>query len=178
MLFRSNDEWMQILKSLAVHGKGKTKYDNVRIGMNSRLDTLQAAILLAKFPVFQQYELERSAELAAIYESCLKDTVKVPVVSEGFYSSWAQYTIQTNGADTRRKLQEYLKSQGIPTAICYQKPMHKQKAFAGFVFEEADFLVTNELCKKVLSLPFHPYMEVAEVEMVAEKIKEYVKANE
>ncbi len=177
-IFTDNDEWMQILKSLAVHGKGKTKYDNVRIGMNSRLDTLQAAILLAKFPVFQQYELERSAELAAIYESCLKDTVKVPVVSEGFYSSWAQYTIQTNGADTRRKLQEYLKSQGIPTAIYYQKPMHKQKAFAGFVFEEADFLVTNELCKKVLSLPFHPYMEVAEVEMVAEKIKEYVKANE
>lgn len=176
-IFTNNDDWMRILKSLAVHGKGESKYDNIRIGMNSRLDTLQAGILLEKFPVFQQYELERSAELAAIYESCLKDIVKVPVVRSGYDSSWAQYTIQTSGADTRRKLQEYLKSLGIPTAIYYQKPMHEQKAFSGLVFEEADFPVTNELCKKVLSLPFHPYMEVAEVEMVAEKIKEYVKAN-
>lgn len=176
-IFTDNDEWAQILKSLTVHGKGQSKYDNVRIGMNSRLDTLQAAVLLAKFPVFIKNELEESNRLAAFYEERLKNIIKVPTVREGYYSSWAQYTIQVP-KEKRQKLQEFLKSKDIPTAVYYQKPMHRQKAFSEFAYVEEDFSAANELCEKVLSLPFHPYMKESDAEAVAEEIGRFFKEYE
>lgn len=169
-IFTDNDEWALLLRSLTVHGKGTSKYDNVRIGMNSRLDTLQAAVLLAKFPVFVERELEESRKLAEIYTEQLKDIVKVPEVKEGYYSSWAQYTIQLSENQDRQKLQEGLKTAGIPSMVYYQKPMHKQQAFSEFNYVEEEYPVTNELCKSVLSIPFYPYMEKEEAEIVAEKI--------
>lgn len=171
-VFTDNDEWAVLLRSLAVHGKGRSKYDNVRIGMNSRLDTLQAAILLAKFPVFVEKELEESSKLAAFYTKQLENIVKTPVVKAGFYSSWAQYTIQLKTGQIRRKLQQFLKVEGIPTAVYYQKPMHVQQAFAGYEYLDNDYEVTKSLCNKVLSLPFHPYMEIEEAQEITEKIKE------
>lgn len=172
-VFTNNEEWAQIIRSLAVHGKGQSKYDNVRVGMNSRLDTIQAAILLAKLPLFIQDELSASNKLAEFYKERLKDIVKVPDVETGYYSSWAQYTIQLREKQDRQKLQEYLKAADIPTAVYYQKPIHRQTAFSEFVYADEEYLVTNELCEKVLSLPFHPYMELSEAKVVTERIEGY-----
>lgn len=171
-VFTDSDEWAQIIKSLAVHGKGQSKYDNVRIGMNSRLDTLQAAVLLEKLPIFIKNELAESGRLAAFYEERLKNFVKVPVIREGYYSSWAQYTVQIP-KEKRQELQGFLKQRDIPTAVYYQKPMHRQKAFSKFEYIEENYPITNELCEKVLSLPFHPYMREADAEAVVEGIGEF-----
>ena len=116
-IFTNNDEWADLLRSYRVHGKGSSKYDNVRIGMNSRLDTLQAAVLLAKFPVFAEKELDWMQGIAAKYTEELKDVVKVPFIKDGFYSSWAQYTIQLSNREERDGLQSYLKEQEIPRAV-------------------------------------------------------------
>lgn len=169
-VFTDNDEWASLIKSLTVHGKGKSKYDNVRIGMNSRLDTMQAAVLQAKFSVFINNELEICNKLGKFYTENLKNIVKVPVIKKKFYSSWAQYTIQLKDGQERQKVQDYLKERNIPTAVYYPKPMHKQTAFSGNVYDETEYVVTNELCERVLSLPFHPYMEKKEAEIVVDEI--------
>ena len=174
-VFTDNDEWAQMLRSLAVHGKGKSKYDNIRIGMNSRLDTLQAAVLQAKLPVFVHQELEQGNWLAEYYSEKLKDMVKVPAVRDGYHSSWAQYTIQLREEQNRQGLQDYLKGEGIPTAVYYPKPMHRQAAFSKLEYREEEYPVTNRLCGNVLSLPFHPYMEAEEAELITEKIAGYLR---
>lgn len=174
-IFTNNDEWSELLRSMRVHGKNTSKYDNVRIGMNSRLDTIQAAILLAKFPVFQKMELKSSQKIAELYTKKLKDLVKTPVVKEGYLSSWAQYTIQMSDRESRDRLQSYLKKHGIPSAIYYQKPMHRQKAFAPNIYDESDYVITNRLCDIVISLPFHPYMDEAQVEEITWRIREYLR---
>lgn len=174
-VFTDNDEWAQALRSLTVHGKGKSKYDNVRIGMNSRLDTLQAAVLLAKLPVFIHKELEQSDKLAEFYTDRLKHAVKVPKVKTGYHSSWAQYTIQLKEGQDRQELQDYLKNEGIPTAVYYPKPMHRQAAFSKWEYWEEGYVITNRLCGSVLSLPFHPYMEKEEAEFITEKVTGYLK---
>lgn len=173
-IFTDYEEWALLLKSLTVHGKGKYKYDNVRIGMNSRLDTIQAAILQAKLPVFIHKELEESNKLAEFYTKLLNDTVKVPYVKKGFYSSWAQYTIQLREGQDRQKLQEHLRTRGIPTAVYYPKPLHKQTAFSRNNYAEDECPVTNRICERVLSLPFHPYMRTDEAEIVADAIQSYL----
>ncbi len=174
-VFTDNEEWAELLKSYRVHGKGSSKYDNVRIGMNSRLDTLQAAVLLAKFPVFLEKELEGMQRIAAEYTNQLRDIVKTPFIKEGFYSSWAQYTIQLSDKAARDGLQAYLKEQGIPSAIYYQKPMHRQLAFAGNEYDDQDYPVTNKLSETVLSLPFHPYMNEDEIKQVLDAIRAYLR---
>lgn len=174
-VFTDNDEWAQLIRSYCVHGKGSSKYDNVRIGMNSRLDTLQAAVLLAKFPAFAEKELDWMQRIAAEYTKQLKDLVKTPVIKDGFYSSWAQYTIQLPGKDSRDGLQAYLKKMGIPSAVYYQKPMHRQPAFAGIEYDDNDYPVANRLSEIVLSLPFHPYMEDKEIVLVSNAIKDYLR---
>lgn len=173
-VFTDNDEWAGLLKSYRVHGKGSSKYDNVRIGMNSRLDTLQAAVLLAKFSVFEK-ELEWEQHIASVYTEQLKDVVTTPFVKDGFYSSWAQYTVQLSDKAARDGLQMYLKEQGIPSAIYYQKPMHRQAAFENNKYDDSDYPVTNKLSETVLSLPFHPYMKDEEAVLVADTIKQYLK---
>ncbi len=170
-IFTENNEWAEILRSLTVHGKGQDKYDNVRIGMNSRLDTIQAAVLLAKFPAFVEKELGACTQLANFYTEQLMDIVKTPVIKGGYYSSWAQYTIQLNEGQDRKKLQECLKAEGIPTAVYYQKPMHRQGAFAKYSYVDDEFSISNKLCETVLSLPFHPYMEIGEAKGLIEKLK-------
>lgn len=174
-VFTDNEEWAELIKSYRVHGKGSSKYDNVRIGMNSRLDTLQAAVLLAKFPVFLEKELEGMQRIAAEYTNQLRDIVKIPFIKEGFYSSWAQYTIQLSDKEARDGLQAYLKEQGIPSAVYYQKPMHRQLAFDRNKYDDQDYPVTNKLSETVLSLPFHPYMEEDEIKRVSDTIRAYLR---
>lgn len=172
-VFTDDDKIAEYLQSISVHGKGTFKYDNVRIGWNSRLDTLQAAVLKVKFNAFKSYELDDINKVAEEYTELLKEVVEVPKVPEGFYSSWAQYTIQLKDRQVRDGLQSYLKEKGIPTMIYYPKAMHKQTAFKnGKMYVECP--VTEVLCDTVLSLPMHPYMVEEDVKKVVEKIKEYL----
>lgn len=179
-LFTDNDEWADLMRSIRVHGKGTMKYDNVRIGLNSRLDTIQAAILSVKLKAFKEYEVEAVNKAAEQYTALLKDTVTVPVVPEGFYSSWAQYTIQLKDREQRDKLQQILKDNGIPSMIYYPKPMHKQLAFGLATADGAcdygfDCSTTESLCDTVLSLPMHPYLKEEEIGKVAEVVKETIR---
>ncbi|MBP8945075.1 MAG: DegT/DnrJ/EryC1/StrS family aminotransferase [Paludibacteraceae bacterium] len=173
-VFTDNDEWALLMDSLRVHGKGSFKYDNVRIGMNSRLDTLQAAILKVKFDAFKKYELSDVNKAANLYTEKLKDLVKTPVVPEGYLSSWAQYTVQLQDEKQRDGLQAYLKEQGIPTMVYYPKPMHEQTAYLNLGYHFGDFPATESLCGKVLSLPMHPYLTEEEINKVCQAISEFL----
>ena len=153
-----------------MHGKGAFKYDNVRIGWNSRLDTIQAAILQVKFKAFAEYELKNINSVAEQYTKELEGIVKVPRIKEGFYSSWAQYTIQLESKKQRDDLQAYLKEVGIPTMVYYPKPMHMQTAFSGNK-EYVDCSVTEKLCETVLSLPIHPYMQENDIQILVDRVK-------
>lgn len=174
-VFTDNDEWTQLLKSYRIHGKGDNKYDNVRIGLNSRLDTLQAAILKVKLKAFAGYELADVNAAADKYTARLKDIVKVPEIPEGYYSSWAQYTIQLKDEEQRNGLQAYLKGKNIPSMIYYPKAMHRQEAFAGLDTQKTELEITEALCRTVLSLPLHPYMEDAEIAEVCDAVTAFVK---
>ena len=179
-VFTDNDQWADLMRSIRVHGKGTMKYDNVRIGLNSRLDTIQAAILSVKLKAFKEYEVDAVNKAADRYTELLKDTVKTPIVPDGFLSSWAQYTIQLSDKETRDKLQQALKDNGIPSMIYYPKPMHRQLAF-GIVEADGtgsygfDCSVTERLCDTVLSLPMHPYLKDEDIRQVAEVIRATIK---
>lgn len=171
-VFTDDDETAQLLESIRIHGKGDGKYDNVRIGLNSRLDTIQAAILSIKLKAFRDYELQDINQAAQLYTEKLKDIVKTPIIPDGFYSSWAQYTIQLENRETRNKIQQDLKAKDIPSMIYYQKPMHKQGAFGGQAGSNELFPNTIKLCDTVLSLPIHPYITEEDIALVASIIKE------
>ena len=173
-VFTNDDAAAEYLRSIRIHGKGTCKYDNVRIGMNSRLDTLQAAVLQVKLEAFRKYELQDVNAAAGEYTRLLKDLVKTPVVKDGYYSSWAQYTIQLADRETREGLQAYLKEKGIPSMVYYPKAMHRQEAFAQVPSDDRDFPNTLRLCDRVLALPLHPYMKQEEIRLVADSIREYL----
>lgn len=184
-IFTDNDEWASYIRSICVHGKDiknpddpNSKYNNIRIGMNSRLDTLQAAILLPKLKAFKENELDYVNSIATWYneELCNTDII-IPFVRERAISSWAQYTIRLPEYVSREELQTYLKRNGIPTMIYYMKPMHTQDAFRGSYSSFADCPNTELFCKCVLSLPMHPYMTKEEVCFITQKIKEYISEN-
>ena len=172
-IFTDNDEWAELIKSFKVHGKGSDKYDNIRIGRNSRLDTVQAAILLAKLDVFINEEIYAVNKVADYYTNELKDIVKVPYVKEGMESSWAQYTVCLKNKEARDKLQKVLKDEGIPSMVYYIKPLHKQGAFSA---ETGDMVLptTEKKCDTVLSLPMHPYMKREEMERIVAVVKSNV----
>lgn len=179
-IFTDNDEWADLARSIRIHGKGSMKYDNVRIGLNSRLDTIQAAILKVKLKAFDEYELKAVNEKADLYTKYLRekfegkeDFLKTPVTPEGFYSSWAQYTLVLSERINREELQKMLKDRGIPTMVYYPKPMHMQKAFACDADESLP--VTKKLCETVLSLPMHPYLTEAEISEVVSAVYECIK---
>lgn len=173
-VFTDDDEWAALIHSYAVHGKGSMKYDNVRVGMNSRLDTLQAAILRVKLEAFVTNELEDVNERADWYEQALQGAgFSLPVVPEGYRSSWAQYTVRVDGRGERNELQEFLKSKGIPTMVYYPKPMHEQLAFAGRSLA-IPCPVTERLCMDVLSLPMGPYMSGSDSKSVVKHLLEFI----
>ena len=173
-IFTNDDDLAKLINSFKIHGKGYNKYDNVRIGVNSRLDTIQAAVLNVKLKAFIDHELEDVNRIYMLYNERLKDIVEIPVIPEGYLSSFAQYTIKLKNKEERDGLKVNLKKHGIPSMIYYVKPMHKQGAFSNLEFNNEDFKVTNELCDTVLSLPMHPYMNEDDVELVCNVIKGYV----
>lgn len=168
-VFTNNDEWAQLIRSYAVHGKGEDKYDNIRIGLNSRLDTIQAAVLQVKLKAFIDYELEAVNQVAVWYNEFLPESVTKPIVMDGFYSSWAQYTVQFANAKQRNDVQTKLKEFGIPSMIYYRKGMHAEGAFSDLPYH-GECSVTEQLCERVLSLPMHPYMEKTDVEKICDVI--------
>lgn len=170
-VFTDNDEWAELLRSYRVHGKGSCKYDNVRIGMNSRLDTIQAAILQVKLKAFREYELHDVNTAAAFYSERLAGTVGTPAVPDGYTSSWAQYTIRLKDSAIRDGLQAALKSRGIPSMVYYPTPMSAQTAFRGLARRECPNAA--KLCDTVLSLPISPYITCEEQRETVDAIKEY-----
>lgn len=170
-VFTNDNEIADLIASLRVHGKGEDKYDNVRIGMNSRLDTIQAAILKVKLKAFSDYEVDDVNGVAARYTRLLEGIVKTPVVPEGVVSSWAQYTLLLDTKEERDSLQDYLKQQGIPSMIYYKKPMHMQGAFANDDCVKVDLSVATSVCDRVLSIPIHPYLREGEQDRVINAIK-------
>jgi dTDP-4-amino-4,6-dideoxygalactose transaminase len=194
-VFTGNDEWAALIDSYRVHGKGQFKYDNVRIGMNSRLDTVQAAILQVKLKAFAEYELDDINAAAEKYTERLKDIVATPVIPEGFRSSWAQYTIKLQDAAQRDALQAALKAEGIPSMVYYPKPMHLQTAFSqtpdqvggdgkNVIPGDSHVIpgltgnlcpVATSLCSRVLSLPLHPYLTEEQIETICSAIRQFLR---
>ncbi len=167
-VFTDNDQWAELIQSFKVHGKGSFKYDNVRIGVNSRLDSMQAAVLKVKFKAFKEYELDSINKAASKYTELLRDYVKTPTIAQGYYSSWAQYTIQLPSKDLRDGLQTRLKDAGIPSMVYYPKSMHQQSAFASLGLAEDTNPISSTLCDTVLSLPIHPYIEEEDIKRVVD----------
>ena len=173
-VFTNNDEWAALVDSYHIHGKGSDRYDNIRIGMNSRMDSIQAAILLVKLKAFKEHELVDVNKVAARYTEKLREVVKTPVVPEGFYSSWAQYTLQVKNKEVRAGLQDALKALDIPTAIYYPIPMHRQTAFSSLNLNENHCPVADQLADTVISLPIHPYLSEADQDMICEAVCKYL----
>ena len=175
-IFTDDDKIAERLRSLRAGGKSPVdKYDNIEIGTNSRLDTIQAAILLPKFQAFRDYELEAVNKVAIWYTNRLKGYVITPTVLDGYLSSWAQYTILLKNNDERANLQEKLKEKDIPSMIYYPRGMHQQKAFNNLDLDEGDYPNAIEATKRVLSLPMHPYMSEEEVEYICSVILKEIK---
>lgn len=172
-IFTNDDEWAELIRSYAIHGKGSMKYDNVRIGMNSRLDTIQAAILRVKLKAFQEYEVEAVNERACWYNEALSGAdLMFPKVADGMVSSWAQYTVRLPENIDRDRLQANLKEADIPAMVYYPKPMHEQKAFEGHsLVVPGNCPVTSRLCNSVLSLPMGPYCDLDAVKKVSNSLR-------
>ena len=194
-VFTGNDEWAALIDSYRVHGKGTFKYDNVRSGLNSRLDTVQAAVLQVKLKAFADYELDAVNVAAERYTERLQG-LATPVIPEGFRSSWAQYTVRFADRAQRDAVQAALKAAGIPAMVYYPKPMHLQTAFAEIPGQARNdtpidtpsvipgltnnvipgltrnLPVATSLCDRVLSLPMHPYITVEEINSVCGVIRQ------
>lgn len=173
-IFTNDASLSDLLSSLKVHGKGHHKYDNVRIGLNSRLDTIQAAVLKVKLKAFTEHELEAINQVYRRYDKLLDGMVETPYIPADYYSSFAQYTIKLTDQAERDNLQIHLKAAGIPSAVYYQKPMHSQEAFAGLNYHDHDYPVTTRLCDTVLSLPMHPYISEPDLTLVSKTVKEFI----
>jgi UDP-2-acetamido-2-deoxy-ribo-hexuluronate aminotransferase len=170
MCFTDDKNLAETMRSLSVHGQGSHKYENVRIGINGRLDTFQAAILLAKLEIFPE-EIHKRDQVATNYSKLLSNSeanVVPPRVPPGLSSVWAQYSILAKDENHRSKLQARLKDAGIPSAIYYPRPLHLQKAFDALGYKEGDFPVSEECSSRIFSLPMHPYLSAEEQERISQ----------
>ena len=161
-IFTDNDDLAGIMRSIRVHGQGTNRYDNVRLGINGRLDTLQAAILLTKMEVFDDEIVARQA-VAGRYSAALQPVVQVPYVAPECTSVWAQYSVLSGQRET---LQQKLAEQGIPTAVYYPLPLHLQGAFAHLGYHPGDFPISEHTAQQVFSLPMHPYLSETDQERI------------
>jgi len=171
-VFVDSDEEDALLRSLRANGRGvEDKYDNQRIGMNSRLDTLQAAILLPKLRALREYEIDAVNAAARKYTQALSDVVKTPVVLDGYVSSWAQYSILLDSREQRDRVQKALKEQGIPTMVYYPRGVHEQTAYADRHFPDEWYPNTMAATSRVLALPMHPYLTDEDIETVVQALR-------
>jgi dTDP-4-amino-4,6-dideoxygalactose transaminase len=171
-VFTDDDEMRDILLSLRTHGEGADRYDNVRIGLTARLDTIQAAVLIEKLKIFADEMAERN-RIARRYSQHLADVVKVPTVPDGMTSVWAQYTIRIK-AGGRAAFASALKAQGIPTAIYYPKPLHRQEAYRHFPADPSGLPVSDLVAEEVISLPMHSYLDGATQDRIIAAVRHAV----
>lgn len=171
-IFTNDDELAEMLRSVRAQGRSlDDKYDNRHVGINSRLDTLQAAILLPKLEAFIEYELNVVNRVAKLYTEQLSGIIQTPIIPNGYYSSWAQYTITLKEKAQRDSLQYSLKEQGIPSMVYYPRPLHTQTVFAYLGQESSLFPNARKAAETVLSLPMHPYMDRVGVNGVCKAVK-------
>jgi dTDP-4-amino-4,6-dideoxygalactose transaminase len=169
----TNDKLLaEALSSLRVHGKGENKYDNIRIGTNSRLDTLQASILIEKLKVLDN-EIDVSNKISNLYNGLLTDRIVIPFIPEGYYSSFAQYTILLSSNKLRNEMMKYLNALGIPTTVFYPKVMHQQVAFKYMKDYIRETKVSLDLSQRVLSIPIHPYLTNREQRKIIKSINNF-----
>lgn len=166
-LFTDNDNLAAKIKSIRVHGAGNTKYNNIQIGINGRLDTLQAAILIEKLKIFPK-EMEARSQVAEKYSEGLVDFVDTPFIPDGYKSSWAQYSIKS---ENRKTIMKAFKDREIPVAVYYPKPLHHQTAFSFLNYKSDDFPVSVDTSKEIFSLPMHPYLSHTEINIIIDVIK-------
>ena len=175
-IFTDDDEIDTRIRSLRAGGRSlEDKYNNCEIGINSRLDTIQAAVLLAKFDTFINKEIDAVNEVARWYTERLQGVVETPVVLDDYVSSWAQYTIRLNDKEQRNNMQTELKVAGIPSMIYYPRGMHQQQAFKGMKLTDDNYPNTAKAADTVLSLPMHPYLDEVTVDMICSEIKNILK---
>ena len=172
-IFTDDPEMDRRLRSLRANGRSpEDKYDNREVGFNSRLDTIQAAILLPKLRAFSEYELDAVNRAASWYTERLSDLVVTPIVPDGFVSSWAQYSILLKSSEERAALQKALKEKEIPSMLYYPRGIHQQGAYQDRGLSDEDYLNTIEATKRILSLPMHPYLQEADVDYISGVIRE------
>ena len=165
-VFTNDDTEADIMRSCRIHGMGKTRYEYERIGMTARLDAMQAVILDAKLDIFDE-ELVMRQQVADRYAARLADSVGVPVLADGATSSWAQYTIKLRPGTDREMVMETLREHGVPSAVYYPIPMHRQPPYSRYPVSDDGLQVTAALCEQVLSLPMHPYLDAATQDQIA-----------
>jgi dTDP-4-amino-4,6-dideoxygalactose transaminase len=160
MCFTDDPKVADVLRSIRIHGQGLDKYNNIRVGINGRLDTLQAAILLAKFDIYPE-EVKLRNTVAQRYTDMLQDTksLTTPTIEKGFLSVWAQYSLLSEDSEHRSRLQHALKMKNIPTAIYYPIPLHLQAAFKSLGYKHGDFPVSERCSERIFSIPMHPYLD-------------------
>lgn len=173
-IFTNNDELAEKIDSIHIHGKGKDKYDNIMLGLNSRLDTLQAVVLNAKLDIFNE-ELKLRNKIANMYCAILRDVLEVPMVLPEYVSSWAQFTVKLKDDINRENVLQSMNEKGVPTAVYYQTPIHLSSAYKHLKSQNSYLPTTEAICKKVFSIPMHPYITEIEVEQICGAIKEAVK---
>ena len=170
MCFTDDGVLADVMRSISLHGKGSDKYENIRVGINGRLDTLQAAILLAKFEIFPE-EFALRQKVAQAYTGLLAaSSLTTPSIPVGYQSAWAQYSLMVKEEEQRSKVQNRLKEAGIPTAVYYPKPLHLQTAFQSLGYKTGDFPASEDCAKRIFSVPMHPYLKNNEIEFIAEHL--------
>ncbi len=168
-IFTNDDKIAEIAMSCRVHGQGRNKYENERIGMTARLDTIQAAILLSKLNIFAE-ELDARQYRAGRYQALLENKVATPLLSPDATSSWAQYVIKLSDGTDRQAVQDHMKEKGVPTAVYYPRPMHTQPPYLRFPVADGGLSVTERLARTVLALPMHPYLTEEQQQQVADAL--------
>ena len=157
-IFTNDDDLAQNMRSIRVHGSGLDKYDNVRIGINGRLDTFQAAILLEKFAIFND-ELDLRNQISQYYNNSINNNFQKPIIPDQYYSSWAQYSVLSRSSKHREEIISSLKKEKIPSMIYYRIPLHLQKVFKKLNYKKGDFPIAESIADRIFSLPMHPYLE-------------------
>lgn len=165
-VFTDDDDKAEIMRSCRIHGMGRTRYENIRIGMTARLDTMQAAVLDAKLDIFED-ELARRQQVAERYATMLGNLVETPRLAAAATSSWAQYTIKLPEGADRDHVATVMRAHDVPTAVYYPVPMHQQPPYRNFPVADGGLDVTSDLCARVLALPMHPYLEASVQEQIA-----------
>lgn len=171
-IFTNSDDIAEKLRSIRVHGQGNDKYQNVRLGLTGRLDTIQAAVLLPKLSVFDQ-EIEQRQNVASLYSNYLEkvDGITTPKVPDNYISAWAQYTLMAKDDAHRTVIMDHLKSNDVPVAVYYPIPLHEQKVFASLGYNVGDFEESSNAANRVFSLPMHPYLDAADIKSICHLIE-------